>query len=99
MTVDRPPDQIVALVNELRRLPKETEWLEFKLNDDRPDEIGEYLSALANSAALAGKAFAYMVWGIEAGTHDIVGTTFSPGSRKSATKSSRTGCSDTLIRS
>ena len=41
-----------------------------------------YLSALANSAALAGKAFAYKVWGIRDSDHAIVGTSFSPLARK-----------------
>jgi ATP-dependent DNA helicase RecG len=43
-----------------------------------PEEIGEYISALANSAALTGKANAYIAWGIENTTHNIVGTDFSP---------------------
>lgn len=30
-----------------------------------PEEIGEYLCALANSAALGGKARAYLVWGVD----------------------------------
>jgi len=54
-----------SLVNELRKLPRETEWVEFKHNNANPDMIGERLSALANSAALEGKTNAYVVWGIE----------------------------------
>lgn len=78
MTTDRPVEFLVSLVRELAKLPHETEWVEFKLNDAEPQAIGEYLSALANSAALAGKAFAYLVWGVEDETHDISGTSFSP---------------------
>jgi ATP-dependent DNA helicase RecG len=78
----RSAEYLSGLVNELRQLPKETEWVEFKLNDAQPQDIGEYLSALANSAALCGKAFAYLVWGIEDGSHDIKGTTFSPSRTK-----------------
>ncbi len=44
----------VSLVHELRALPAETGWLEFKRNNGGPQEIGEYLSALANTAALEG---------------------------------------------
>jgi ATP-dependent DNA helicase RecG len=40
--------------------------------------LGEYLSALANSACLLGKPRAYLVFGIEDGTHAVVGTTFDP---------------------
>ncbi len=62
MTPNRSNDYLVGLVRELCRLPDETEWVEFKVNDFNPQEIGEYISALANSAALNGKAFAYLVW-------------------------------------
>lgn len=78
MTSDRTPDYLAGLVRELCKLPRETEWLEFKGNNADPQEIGEYLSALANSAAYNGKAFAYLVWGIENETHRVVGTRFSP---------------------
>lgn len=70
------------MVREFLNLPKETEWVEFKLNNDEPNEIGEYLSALANSAALFGKTTAYMVWGIEDVTNTILGTSFKPSCQK-----------------
>ena len=76
MTVDRAEEYLIGLLNELRKLPKETEWVEFKRNDAEPEDIGEYISALANSAALLGKTSAYLVWGVDDATHDVVGTTF-----------------------
>jgi predicted HTH transcriptional regulator len=82
MTADRYAEYIVGLVNELRKLPKETEWVEFKHNRAKEEEIGEYLSALANSAALLGKANAYLVWGVDDASHDIVGTVFKPSALK-----------------
>ena len=63
MTVDRSSEYLLSLLHELRKLPRETEWLEFKHNNAKPEEVGEYLSALANSAALAGKVHAYLIWG------------------------------------
>ena len=78
MTVDRPMDYLLSISQELRKLQPETEWVEFKHNNDNPEEIGEYLSALANSAALLGKVNAYMIWGIDDQTHDILGTDFRP---------------------
>lgn len=78
MTTNRNPEYLISLANELRKLPRETEWVEFKANRAEAEEVGEYLSALSNSAVLAGKAFAYMVWGIDDVTHEIVGTEFSP---------------------
>lgn len=61
MSSPRSPEYLISLVNELRALPRETEWVEFKFNDAEPEAIGEYLSALSNTAALEGKAFAYLV--------------------------------------
>lgn len=65
-------------LDELLALPAETEWVEFKHNNEKPEEIGEYLSALSNGAALHGKQAGYIVWGIEDGTRRILGTTFQP---------------------
>lgn len=82
MTTDRSVEYLTGLIRELCKLPQETEWAEFKENKAEPAEIGEYLSALANSAALAGKAFAYLVWGVADGDHAIVGTRFAPRAAK-----------------
>lgn len=82
MTVDRPTDYLISLIHELRKLPAESEWVEFKHNQADPEKIGEYISALANSATLLGKANAYMVWGIDNKSHDVKGTRFVPGSSK-----------------
>ncbi len=73
---------VVGLVQELRAMPRETEWVEFKVNNSNPSDIGEYISALANSAALLGKPRAFVVWGTEDGTRRIVGTTFEPATAK-----------------
>lgn len=81
MTLDRP-DYLLSLVQELRKLPEETEWVEFKHNKAEPQDIGEYLSGLANSAALLGKVKAYLIWGIEDANHSIVGTHFNPAAVK-----------------
>lgn len=71
-----------SLVRELIALPAETEWLELKHNNTDAQQIGEYLSALSNSAALCGKAFAYLLWGIDNASHAILGTHFDPQSSK-----------------
>lgn len=82
MTVDRPTEYLLSVLHELRKLPNETEWIEFKHNNDDPDEIGEYISALSNSAALLGKVTAWLIWGVDDGSHDLIGTTFKPASKK-----------------
>ena len=45
-----------ALIDKLCAEKAETEWLEFKVNNFNPQLIGEYLSALSNSACLCGRA-------------------------------------------
>lgn len=64
------------LVKELIKLPAETEWLEFKYNNFDPDMIGKDISALANAATYRGRDKAYMIWGIQNETHDILGTDY-----------------------
>jgi len=66
------------LVKHLAGLRNETEWLEFKHNNENPDDIGEYISALSNSAALLGRHSAYILWGVEDSTGRIIGTGFHP---------------------
>ncbi|WP_246185356.1 ATP-binding protein [Pandoraea morbifera] len=63
-------------------LPTETEWVEFKENQEKPQEIGEYISALSNSAAHLDKAYGYLLWGVADDTHEIVGTAFDPKTAK-----------------
>ena len=75
-------EELNILLKSLRALPHETEWVEFKHNDAEPEEIGEYISALSNSAALLGKDAGYIVWGIEDATHRVLGTCFKPHQRK-----------------
>ena len=73
---------LIALVDRLRALPTETEWLEFKRNNVDPQEVGEYLSALANEASLGNQPRGYLVFGIDDATHDVVGTRFDPYAAK-----------------
>ncbi len=82
MMMDRPVEYLVGLVRELCKLTGETEWVEFKADRHEPEEIGEYVSALANSAALAGKPFAHMVWGVADEDHALVGTRFKPNDER-----------------
>lgn len=63
-------------------MPAETEWVEFKVNYYEPQEIGEYISALSNSACLHQKDYGYLVFGVENKTHAVKGTTFKPKKKK-----------------
>ncbi len=78
----RDEDYWRSVVHELVALPVETGWLEFKHNNGDPQEIGEYISALANSAAIEGKSRAYLVWGVSNDNHEILGTTFEPSIKR-----------------
>ncbi|NDJ15611.1 MAG: ATP-binding protein, partial [Acidobacteriia bacterium] len=78
--MDQPA--LIETLERLRALPREAATVEFKGNTQEPSEIGRYLSALANSAALEGHDRGWMVWGVEDGTHAVKGTTFDPFSTK-----------------
>lgn len=74
--------ELHALLDRLCAEPREAEWLEFKANRYEPQALGEYLSALANSACLLGKPRGYLVFGVEDETHAVVGTSFDPAAEK-----------------
>lgn len=75
-------NQLKDILNDLIKLPSESEWVEFKLNFHSPEEIGERISALANGACIHNQAFGYLVFGVEDGSHLIRGTTFRAKSHK-----------------
>lgn len=70
------------ILDKILLLKKETEWIEFKINNEKPEMIGEYISALANSASLHNIDKAYLIYGIEDTSLNIVGTNFKPKSTK-----------------
>lgn len=73
---------VERLVLELVSRPAESECVEFKENNADPEQIGEYISALSNSAALNGASRGFLVWGVEDGSHRIVGTSFVPAAAR-----------------
>ncbi len=77
-----PESTLVTLLRELISLPTESEWVEFKHNNTKPEEIGEYIAAPTNSAALHSKERGYLAWGVENTDHRVVGTTFKPRQEK-----------------
>lgn len=76
------PEELRKTVEDLVKLPAETEWVEFKVNNVNPQEIGEYISALSNSACLHNQSYGYLVFGVQNKTHKIVGTGFRPKTEK-----------------
>jgi ATP-dependent DNA helicase RecG len=76
-----------TLLDELRALPAETEWLDFKEAKQNldSDDLGRYVSALANEANLCGKPCAWLVLGVKdrrdpaTGLRPVVGSAFRRG--------------------
>ena len=73
---------LLDTLNRLLSLPREAATVEFKLNWDLPSDIGQYMSALGNSAALDGHDRAWMVWGVDDKSYEIKGTQFNPFTAK-----------------
>ena len=74
--------ELHKIIERLLKLPKECEWVEFKLNLKSEDEIGKYISALSNGACLQNENFGYLVFGINDISLLIEGTKFKPSLHK-----------------
>lgn len=68
----------IEYIKELINQEYENEFVEFKHNWFEADELGEYISALSNSAAEMGVDFGYFIFGVDNKTHELLGTTFNP---------------------
>ncbi|MBK7110373.1 MAG: ATP-binding protein [Chitinophagales bacterium] len=68
--------ELNKIIARLLKLPKECEWIEFKLNLKTEEEIGKYISALSNGACLQNEPFGYLVFGINDVTLLPEGTKF-----------------------
>ncbi|MCD8302772.1 MAG: ATP-binding protein [Prevotellaceae bacterium] len=67
-------ENLDKLVTELCKLPRETEWVEFKHNNCDPQMIARDISALANSAVVVDREHSYMLWGVDDKTHELIDT-------------------------
>jgi ATP-dependent DNA helicase RecG len=74
--------ELPALLKRLLSEKTETEWLEFKSQSCESQQLGEYLSALANSACIHGKPRGYLLFGVDNTTRKVVGTNFNPQNEK-----------------
>ena len=68
---------VADVVKRCLSMHDEVEWFDFKDSLFKPDEIGEYISALSNSAAMESEPFGYIIWGIDNDTHDYTNTKFN----------------------
>ena len=69
--------EIINKVKELLKFPEERMWFELKENWHNPNQLCEYISALANSATYIDENYGYFIWGISNNTHEIVGTNYN----------------------
>jgi ATP-dependent DNA helicase RecG len=71
-------NELKKILYELRKLPAETEWVEFKTAEKNFhfNNIGKYFSALSNEANLKGKEYGWLVFGVEDKTRKVCGTQF-----------------------
>ena len=76
------PVNVPKLVKRLSEQSRETEWLEFKSSDTEPKKLGQNISAIANASIIEGREKGYIVWGIQDEDHRVIGTTFSPNSKR-----------------
>ena len=67
----------INIIENILSFSDEHEWFDYKENWFSKDEIGEYISAISNGAALCGKEVGYLVWGIKDKTKEVVGTTIN----------------------
>jgi len=72
----------LALIDDLRKLPAEATWVEFKENNADAQIIGKLISALSNAARLADQQNAYVLWGVSNVNHSVTSTTFEPSRKK-----------------
>jgi len=65
-------NKIIDLFENLLTFKDEYEWLAFIENRISKNEIGEYISAISNGAALCGKEYGYIIWGVENKTKKLL---------------------------
>lgn len=76
-------EELIQLIDDLRELPKENEWVEFKAGNAVSNEkIGQYISAISNAACIHNKSFGYIVFGLNNENHMVQGTSFRFKNRK-----------------
>lgn len=76
------PIDPVELAKQCASFPEETGWIEWKVGFFKPEDVGKYVSGLSNTARLLDHERAYLIWGIDDQTREIVGTPFNPRKKK-----------------
>lgn len=71
-------EKLTSILDSLLSLPAETEVVEFKRAERNFDDrdLGQYFSALSNEANLKEKDCAWLIFGIENKSHEVVGSQY-----------------------
>ena len=96
-------EELTNILDSLLNLPAETEVVEFKRAERNFDDrdLGQYFSALSNEANLKGMSRAWLVFGVENKTHEVVGSQYKkypPGSRCDEEKDCRSDYGSAYVR-
>lgn len=70
-------DKYINIFENLISFKEEYKWLDFKENWFSKDEIGEYILALSNGAAMSGKEHGYLIWEVNDLSKKVVSTTIN----------------------
>jgi ATP-dependent DNA helicase RecG len=72
------PADLKAKLDDLLRLPAETEWVEFKEAKSNldSDDLGKYFVALCNEANLKGESAGWLVFGVQDKPRKVVGSAY-----------------------
>ena len=66
---------VTEIINKCLSFEDEQEWFDLKDSWYELDEIGQYISALSNAAAMCGEPYGYLIWGFNNETHQYTNTT------------------------
>ena len=71
--INKSTEYIEKLFNEIKKMPMETECVEYKeaKNNFDFDDLGKYFSALSNEANLRGRTCAYLLFGLSNSKHTV----------------------------
>lgn len=70
------------LDSSIKTYARENRFLEFKSNHVSPEDLGKYISALSNGACLEREENGYLFFGVDDGSHEVVGTSFDIATAK-----------------
>lgn len=79
---DLSNDDLKNVLQYILSRPAESEWFELKHDNFDPMTLGKNVSAIMNSLTRFDVARGYIIWGIDDGSCEIVGTKFVPEKKK-----------------